>query len=530
MTIPIQIPVAPFVANGITTLFPFAFLVQLSGDLIVKVDGVTQVIGTNYSISGLGVEAGGSVTFVTPPANGARVLLYRAIALQRTTDYQVNGDLPEDVLDADFDRLWMAIQEQASGALVAPNILRAPPGETLTEFPAAAERALKFAAFDAGGNPIAATGTTVTGSPISALGETLISRATAALMRGDLGGTTVGQGVFTATTEKVARENVLQIEHRNYIDNPGGPAGIVYQRSVAAVSDDNYFADRWYSLSQTGSVTPSTLSAPETGFAQGFRVTQSQASAQRYGFAQILPNDYVRELVSGNASLSFRARISNTTTLRWALLGWSGTADAVTSDVVNDWTSATFTTGNFFITGAGSLSVIATSSQAMTAATFATLATNAAAIGASINNLILFCWTDSTQAQNTTLDWHDVRLTKSDVRVPVVTRSRAEELALCTRRCTPSEIALGVAWSTTQMDVVFNFKEEMAAPPNFTLLSSGVNLRVTGSTSNIAITATQITSNTKSALVQITRTSGTWVAGNTVAVTEQGIALFSCDL
>jgi hypothetical protein len=241
---------------------------------------------------------------------------------------------------------------------------------------------------------------------------------------------TAGAGTATEAELKLARES-LQVPHRNYIDNPAGPAGIVYQRTVAATADDAYYFDRWYSLSQTGTVTPSTLSSPETGFARGFRVTQSQVSAQRYGFAQILPNDYVRELVSGNASLSFRARISNTTTLRWALLGWSGTADAVTSDVVNDWTSATYTTGNFFITGAGSLSVIATGSQAMTAATFATLSTSAAAIGASINNLILVCWTDSTQAQNTTLDWHDARLTNTDVRVPVVTRSLADEMISC---------------------------------------------------------------------------------------------------
>jgi hypothetical protein len=186
MTLPLQTPVALHTANGITTLFAFTFLVQLSGDLIVKVDGVTKTIGTDYSISGLGVEAGGSVTFVAAPANGAIVTIYRSIALQRTTDYQPNGDIPEDVIDADFDRLWMALQELASGAVVPPNVIRSPTGETLTELPAAASRALKFLSFDASGNPNVSTGTTPSGTPFTALADSLVSRATAALMRVDL--------------------------------------------------------------------------------------------------------------------------------------------------------------------------------------------------------------------------------------------------------------------------------------------------------------------------------------------------------
>jgi hypothetical protein len=318
--------------------------------------------------------------------------------------------------------------------------------------------------------------------------------------------------------------------YQNYIDNPIGPSGVVYQRTVAATADDAYFADRWYSLSQTGTVTPSVISAPETGFSQGLRVTQSQASAQRYGFAQILPLDYVSQLVGGNVSLSLRARISNTTTLRWALLGWSGTADAVTSDVVNDWTSATYTTGNFFITGAGSLSVIATGSQAMTANTFATLSTNAAAIGASINNLILFCWTDSTQAQNTTLDWHDARLTKTDVRVPVITRSLSAELDACQPYWMPTEITLGIAITSTAADFVFNYKRQMRVQPTFVTISGGVNLRVNGSTSNIGVTPLAVTVSTLSANIQLTRNTGAWTAGNAVVLAEQGAFAFDANL
>jgi hypothetical protein len=273
------------------------------------------------------------------------------------------------------------------------------------------------------------TRTDISGAPSNATARTALT-AIYDMIAQRLAAGTSGAGAATDAELKLARES-LQVPHRNYIDNPIGPAGIVYQRTVAATADDAYFADRWYALTQTSTVTPSIITAPEAGFASGLRVTQSQATAQRYGFAQILPADYVNELVSGNASCSFRARISNTTTLRFALLGWTGTADTVISDVVNDWTSTNYSTGNFFITGGGSLSVIATGSQAMTANTFATLSINAAAIPANVKNLILFCWTDTTQAQNSTLDFHDVRLTKTDVRVPVLTRSLSDEESIC---------------------------------------------------------------------------------------------------
>jgi hypothetical protein len=54
--------------------------------------------------------AWGDVVFVTPPANGAVVMLERVVPTYRLTDYQDNGDLLADTVNKDFDRLWMAIQ------------------------------------------------------------------------------------------------------------------------------------------------------------------------------------------------------------------------------------------------------------------------------------------------------------------------------------------------------------------------------------------------------------------------------------
>lgn len=109
MAVPNQVPFNQYAANGVTTVFPYTFKIVESGQLVVQLDGVTQVSG--YSVSNVGVDAGGSVTFTSAPANGVQVDLIRETDLERTTDYPPNGDLREATLDADFDKIWFAVQE-----------------------------------------------------------------------------------------------------------------------------------------------------------------------------------------------------------------------------------------------------------------------------------------------------------------------------------------------------------------------------------------------------------------------------------
>lgn len=111
MTVVVQTPFNEHVGNGVTTVFGFTFQLLAAVDLVVSVNGVEQPTSA-YTISGLGVQAGGDVTFNTAPANGAEILLSREIELSRSTDYQQNGDLRSDTVDEDFDRIWQALQGQ----------------------------------------------------------------------------------------------------------------------------------------------------------------------------------------------------------------------------------------------------------------------------------------------------------------------------------------------------------------------------------------------------------------------------------
>lgn len=215
---------------------------------------------------------------------------------------------------------------------------------------------------------------------------------------------------------------------RNLLLNPSG--GAVYQRGVAATADDVYFADRWYALTELGNVTPSVLTDPEPGYPFGTRLTQSNATAQRFGFAQIIEGRNCKHLRGWSGVLGARVRASGSQTIRYAALGWTGTEDTVTSDIVNNWSSASFTAGGFFISA--NLSVLAVGSQAVTANTWTSLPDVFASMGTSFNNVIVMVWTESAQAQNFTLDWDWVQFERGSVLTPPDWRGTAE-LALCQR-------------------------------------------------------------------------------------------------
>ncbi|HCM1918729.1 TPA: hypothetical protein N3A33_004767 [Salmonella enterica subsp. salamae serovar 28:r:e,n,z15] len=108
MSIPVQTPFNLFIANGSTTVFPFHFLLMQASDLRITANG--KAVSSGFSVSGQGDQSGGQVTFSSPPARGTKIAIMRNIPLRRDTEYQDNGDLLASTINADFDRLWMAVQ------------------------------------------------------------------------------------------------------------------------------------------------------------------------------------------------------------------------------------------------------------------------------------------------------------------------------------------------------------------------------------------------------------------------------------
>jgi hypothetical protein len=156
-----------YAGNGSTTVFSFPYYFLTDADLtvllVVDATGVetTKVISTDYSVSGAGESAGGSVTMVVAPASGETLTLLREVDATQETDFVENDALPAESLEQALDKLTMLAQQAISAAARAINVPRSDSTSLSTELPAAATRASKYFGFNSSGEPVALDAPTV---------------------------------------------------------------------------------------------------------------------------------------------------------------------------------------------------------------------------------------------------------------------------------------------------------------------------------------------------------------------------------
>lgn len=206
----------------------------------------------------------------------------------------------------------------------------------------------------------------------------------------------------------------------------------INQRLPSTNADDTYAHDRWYALTQTGTVAVSTVTAAENTTPFMARLTQSQVTAQRMGYAQIIEGINCKHLRGQQVTFRFgRTRLSSSDNIRIAVLEWTGTEDSVTSDVVNSWTSTTYTAGNFFL--ASNVTVSSVVQQALTANTLTDGSSVTVTLGSSFNNLIVFAWTENAVAQNVTFDLAKAQLELGGVASAFEVLEFGDSLRMCQR-------------------------------------------------------------------------------------------------
>lgn len=147
----------PYVANGVTTAFPFTFTALSPNDVAVfsrSAEGVDTEITSGFVVA---IEAGGGggVTFDTPPTSGS-LFIYLNPDMTRTTDFAQGGAYLARAHNAGFDR--DLLRSQALRRDVDRSI-RTPLGEAGVELPVAAKRANGFLAFDTEGKAYRSAGT-----------------------------------------------------------------------------------------------------------------------------------------------------------------------------------------------------------------------------------------------------------------------------------------------------------------------------------------------------------------------------------
>ncbi len=298
---------------------------------------------------------------------------------------------------------------------------------------------------------------------------------------------------------------------RNRVINPLGQS---MQAGLASTSDGGYTGfDQWYALTQSAAVTPSQLVDVDNGVPFMMRLTQAQATAQRFGLAQPFEKDAVSDMRGKAVSVRFRARMSAATMLRWAVVEWTGTPDSITKDIVNNWTSDTFTTGNFF--KSSGFTVVGAGSLALTANTLTDVISNAiGTVSGSMNNLYLFIWTDTAQAQDVTLDVGNVFFGKgASAPASFDAPPPSDDLQACRRYfykytapSAPARIANGFAVNTVLGEFIIYFQAAMRIAPSFSV-SSNADWTVYDTAAH-SVTATTVPVSTEDQLVAGFGTTG----------------------
>lgn len=112
-----------YTGDNSTQAFSFPYLFYANGDLTVTVDGTAQVLDTDYTVSGAGNGAGGTVTFTTAPGTGEAIIIQRIVSYDQQTDFENFDGNPADVTEKQFDLVVMQTQqlaEQTDRTILSP--------------------------------------------------------------------------------------------------------------------------------------------------------------------------------------------------------------------------------------------------------------------------------------------------------------------------------------------------------------------------------------------------------------------------
>ena len=139
-----------YAASG-TGPYAFTFEILAASDIAVYKGDTLLTLTTDYSVT-INANGTGSVTLVTT-AGTSNITIVGSKTIQRTTDFTTGGDFFANTLNNELDAQTIFIQQVAE---TAERGMKAPvtdPTDINMTLPRKADRAGKYLAFDANGNP-----------------------------------------------------------------------------------------------------------------------------------------------------------------------------------------------------------------------------------------------------------------------------------------------------------------------------------------------------------------------------------------
>ncbi|MBW8127497.1 MULTISPECIES: hypothetical protein [Pseudomonas] len=159
MTVSTITSTAQFDPNGVTINFPFAFRFFAATDLKVfwqKPDGTIQllVLNSNYTVQGVGNDAGGSITTIGTPLPNGLLVVSRIMVATQLTSFRNQGEFFAEIHEDAFDKLVMLVQQTIDSQGRGLTVPVADPLGIDLVLPGSVARAGKVLGFDQDGEPV----------------------------------------------------------------------------------------------------------------------------------------------------------------------------------------------------------------------------------------------------------------------------------------------------------------------------------------------------------------------------------------
>jgi hypothetical protein len=100
-----------YIAAGGQYAFTYAFKILDKTHLAVYQDGALLVVDTDYTVSGVGDDAGGLVTFINAPVAGTTIAIIRAAPYTQEVSLPLGGIFPSTSVEAALDQQTMLAQQ-----------------------------------------------------------------------------------------------------------------------------------------------------------------------------------------------------------------------------------------------------------------------------------------------------------------------------------------------------------------------------------------------------------------------------------
>tara|TARA_B110000858_G_C17724087_1_gene436747 strand:+ start:112 stop:813 length:702 start_codon:yes stop_codon:yes gene_type:complete len=153
-----------YIAGSSQNVYAYTFQLNDATDVTVLLGSVEQTLNTHYTVQNVGSGSGGTITFTLVdgnnnpifPSQGTDINIFMSMDLDRDTAYQANGAFLANEVNNDYDRLWLATNQQQTAINRTLRLKDEDETSASMELPVKNTRKGKYLAFDdVTGNPIA---------------------------------------------------------------------------------------------------------------------------------------------------------------------------------------------------------------------------------------------------------------------------------------------------------------------------------------------------------------------------------------